>query len=556
MNKKSIVLIGGIALAFPCVGWSDVMPSALFTDGMVIQRETKAPVWGTADAGERVTVTASWGETAAVTAGEKGKWMVKLQTPSAGGPHALTIKGNNSVEIKDVLSGEVWFCSGQSNMDFEMKKLAVAFPQRTTPEHEPAANYVKKEMETAKDNLLRQFTVTKAMSPIEPLTTLKGSWMDSSPQHNPGFSATAYFFGRELRQKLNVPVGLIKCAWGGTRIEPWIPAEAFQQDKEMAAYFKSNMSDLEIKMAKWSPEQAEANYQAAIKLANANRKGRKTRRSRGPSKETDPKANQQFPSTLFNAMVNPAVPYAIKGAIWYQGESNAGHHTAMYETNFRTMIRSWREHWGQGDFPFYFAQLANYRGRSRANYRPPAAKPVDYHGWPSICDQQRRTLGLKNTGMAVLSDIGEPADVHPHNKMDAGKRLALWALKNDYKQKLPVCSGPLYKSHNIKGDKVIIQFDSAGSGLMAGSKVGMADTQATDEALNFFQICGKDRKWKWANVRITGKDTIAVSHSDIANPTVVRYAWSENAESANLYNKEGLPASIFTTEAEIRSYKR
>ena len=550
MKMKSIVLIFGMSFAVPLIGWSDVRPAALFTDGMVIQRETKAPVWGTADVGEHVTVEFA-GQSKTAMPDETGKWSVKLDPmPASSEPRAMIISSQVSgfkFQVSDVLVGEVWFCSGQSNMDFEMKRLAVASPKRTTSEHVPAANYIKKEMETAKDNLLRQFTVTKATSPFEPLTTLAGSWIDSSPQHNPDFSATAYFFGRELRKELNVPVGLIKCAWGGTKVEPWIPAEAFQQDKEMAAYYDDIQSDLENKKAAWDPKQAEINHQAAVKRWNTKKRGRK------PKKASEPKADQQFPSTLFNAMVNPVVPYAIRGTIWYQGESNAGHNTLQYETNFRTMIGAWREQWGQGDFPFYFVQLANYRGRSRANYQPPAAKPVEYHGWPSICDQQRRTLGLKNTGMAVLSDIGEPADVHPHNKIDVGKRLALWALKHDYNQKVSVCSGPLYKRHIIKGDQVFIQFDSAGSGLMAGSKVGLADTQATDEALNYFQICGADRQWQWATVEITDKDTIAVSHPDVANPTVVRYAWSENAESANLYNKEGLPASIFTTEAEIPS---
>ena len=263
------------------------------------------------------------------------------------------------------------------------------------------------------------------------------------------------------------------------------------------------------------------------------------------------KKNQQQASTLFNAMVNPVIPYAIRGTIWYQGESNRDYNTLQYERHFSAMINSWRKQWGQGDFPFYFAQLANYQGRSRASYEPPAMKPVEYDGWPSICDQQRRTLGLKNTGMAVLSDIGEAADVHPHNKMDVGKRLALWALKHDYKKDIPVCSGPLYKSHEIKDDQVIISFDHAGSGLMSGSKVGMEATQETKAALKYFQICGEDRQWQWANVEITGKDTLAVSHPDLANPTVVRYAWSTNAKSANLYNKEGLPASIFTTETVI-----
>jgi len=545
---KAIVLTLGIGVALPLVGIADVRPSALFTDHMVIQRETQAPVWGTADAGESVTVSGSWGETAATTADASGKWSVKLQTPPAGGPHTLTLKGNNTVEIKDVLSGEVWFCSGQSNMDFELSKLAKIFEQRTEKRHEPAATYVKQEMETAQDSMLRQFTVQKNRSPLEPLETLSGQWVASSPQNNPDFSGTAYFFGRELRKELNVPVGLIKCAWSGTKVEPWIPAEAFQEDEEMEAYYEANMLALKNRMTQWDPAKAEADYQAARK---------KNRRAR---RQANPQQNQQLPSTLFNAMVNPVIPYAIRGTIWYQGESNAGHNTLRYETNFSTMIHAWRDHWGQGDFPFYFAQLANYQGRSRADFRPPVAEPVEYDGWPSICDQQRRTLRLKNTGMAVLSDIGEPHDVHPHNKMDVGKRLALWALKHDYpstglraggKAGDIVCSGPLYQRHTIKGDQVIIQFDHAGSGLMSGKKPVMDAAQATKEPLRYFQICGADRQWHWAQAEITGNDTVTVSHPEVPNPTVVRYAWSMNAESANLYNKEGLPASIFTTETEI-----
>jgi lysophospholipase L1-like esterase len=325
-------------------------------------------------------------------------------------------------------------------------------------------------------------------------------------------------------------------------VEPWIPAAEFRKDEEMAAYFESNLSDLK----EWDPNRAEAEYQAAFQKWETERKGRR------PKKAVDPKTSRQFPATLFNAMVNPVVPYAIKGAIWYQGESNAGHNTLKYEHNFRTMISSWREHWGQGDFPFYFAQLANWKN--------PVSAPVEYDDWASVCDQQRRTLSLKNTGMAVLNDIGEARDIHPYNKVDVGKRLALWALKNDYPSTVLragkkagdlVCSGPLYKSHIIKDGKVIITFDSVGTGLMSGAKAELADTKATDEPLKHFQICGADRQWKWAQAEITGTDTIAVSHAEVANPTVVRYAWAQNPETANLYNKEGLPASIFTTEAEI-----
>lgn len=516
---------------------ADVKPVGLFADGMVIQRETKAPVWGTAEAGEKVTVTASWGTSADTTADASGKWMVKLKTPKAGGPYTLTIQGNNTVEIKDVLSGEVWFCSGQSNMDFVLGRL-VNSTKSTLPVDQLAAEYNKNEVATAEDDLLRQFTVKTTKSPFEPLDAFTGAWIRSSPENNADFSATAYFFGRELRRRLDVPVAVIKCAVGATYIESWMPAEALQADKEMAAFYESQVKALEGRLARWDPKKAEARYQTALKKWQATRKGR------NPRPPFSPKEHGNIPTTLFNGMVHPIIPYAIKGVIWYQGEGNASRNTEKYERNFRTLIGAWREHWGQGDFPFYFAQLANFG--------EPVSEPVDSDSWASICDQQRRTLGLKNTGMAVLSDIGEAKDVHPHNKMDVGKRLALWALKNDYKQKVTVCSGPLYKSHKIQGDQVIITFDSAGSGLMAGSKTGLEATQETDEALKHFQICGVDRQWKWANVEIAGKDTVTVSHPEIANPTVVRYAWSKNAESANLYNKEGLPASLFTTDATNR----
>ncbi|WP_168432907.1 sialate O-acetylesterase [Pontiella sulfatireligans] len=530
------VMTAAIALLVSSAGFADVRPAALFADNMVLQRETQAPVWGRADADEKVMVSGSWGETASTKADESGKWSVKLQTPAAGGPYTLTIKGDNTVEIKNVLSGEVWFCSGQSNMDFALNMLAKT-SSRTEKKYEPAATCVRQEMETAQDELFRQFEVEKNTSPFESLDALKGRWKASSAANNPAFSATAYFFGRELRKELGVPVGLIKCAWGGTRVEPWIPAGEYLKDDEMAAYFERESTGLKDQISKWNPAKVEERYQAALKRWETTKKGRK------PRPASNPKENKQMPATLFNAMVNPVIPYAMKGAIWYQGENNASHNTENYEHNFRAMISAWREHWDQGDFPFYFAQLANFKA--------PVTEPVEFNGWASICDQQRRTLSLKNTGMAVLNDIGEANDIHPHNKMDVGKRLALWALKHDYNRNVPACSGPLYKHHKIKGDRVIITFDHAGSGLMTGNKTGMADTQKTDEPPKYFQICGKDRQWKWAQAEITGKDTIAVSHPEVAEPAVVRYAWAQNPEAANLYNKEGLPASVFTTEAEI-----
>jgi sialate O-acetylesterase len=539
MKTKSIAIILGMAAAFPFAGMADVKPAGLFTDGMVIQRETNAPVWGTADAGEKVTVRASWGKTAATTADASGKWMVKLATPKAGGPYTMTIQGNNTVNIKDVLSGEVWFCSGQSNMKYQLRKLANARPKVTEEKYEPVAAYIKKEMDTAQDEMLRLFDLAEKTSAFEPLETLSGQWEACSPEANPEFSGTAYFFGRELRKALNVPVGLITCTWGGTRVESWMPAEAFQQDKEMATYYERQRSGLKKLVKKWDPKQAEANYQAALAKQTAKGKGRK------PKREKDPEGNHKNLTTLFNGMVNPVIPYAIRGTIWYQGESHGTSIAHRYGAHFSAMISAWRKQWDQGDFPFYFAQLANHKD--------PVTEPVEFNSWALVCDQQRRTLGLKNTGMAVLNDVGEANDIHPHNKVDVGKRLALWALKNDYKQNIPVCSGPLYKSHEIKGDQVIILFDSAGSGLMSGEKPVMGTARKTGEPLKHFQICGADRQWKWARADITGKDTVTVSHPEVRTPVVVRYAWAQNPESANLYNKEGLPASIFTTANLVTS---
>ena len=487
LKMPTLVLV---TVLHSCVAMADVKPAQLFMDNMVIQRETQAPVWGTADSGEQVTVTGSWGESASAVTGEDGKWCVKLQTPAAGGPHTITLKGKNSVEVKNVLSGEVWVCSGQSNMDFTLKLLSKVVRNQ---KFKSVNDYLRKEIDTADDNLLRQFTVSRSST----RTTLKGEWITTKPEQVGAFTATGYFFGRELRRELKVPVGLIKASVGGTVIEPWIPEEGYQSNKEMTEFLKS-------------PHNV-------------------------------PK--HQSPTYLFNTMIRPVIPYAIKGVIWYQGESNGKRRPAMYGTNFRTLITFWRSLWGQGNFPFYYAQLANCKGT--------CVEPVEYSNWALICEQQRRTLSLENTGMAVLNDIGDAKDAHPKNKIDVGKRLAAWAFKRDYGIDLTAWSGPLYKSHNIQDGKVIITFDHVGSGLMIGSKHLMEETKESNDPLKRFQICGKDRKWQWAEAKITGKNTVEVSHADIAEPTIVRYAWSINPEGANLYNREGFPASLFTTEADL-----
>ena len=492
MKYKSIKLMLGIAFAIPNVAWADVVPCSLFADHMVIQRDTQAPVWGSADAGEEVSVTGSWGDTVTTTADTSGKWMVKLKTPAAGGPHTLTIKGNNTVEIKDVLSGEVWFCSGQSNMEWEMHKLAKVSAKRTTPEHVPTANYVKKEMETASDQLLRQFTVARSKSPQKPLTTLTGSWLDSSPQNNPGFSGTAYFFGRELRKELNVPIGLIKCAWGGTRIEPWMPAEAFQADKEMAAYYQKN---------------------------------------------------QKQASAIFNGMVNPVIPYAIKGAIWYQGESNSGD-GIHYLPKLKALVQGWREIWQQpADFPFYFYVV------KLAQFHKHTTNPEGGDGFARIRVAQDRIQELPHTGVASAIDIGNGRDIHPQNKQDVGKRLALWALRDVYGKKDITVTGPTYKGIQVEGNTVTISYDHIGAGLMAAKKKDpFQPVVATPEAkLASFAISGADKKWHWADASIDG-NTVKLSSAEVAQPVAVRYAYRGNPANANLYNKDGLPAIPFRTD--------
>jgi sialate O-acetylesterase len=533
MSHRALLLA---LLTAPILGMADVRPAALFADHMIIQRATQAPVWGWADVGEVVTVSGSWGASAQVVTGDDGRWMVRLDTPEAGGPHRITLQGKNTVEIEDVLSGEVWFCSGQSNMDYAMGLLAKV-NSRTEPQDQRIAEMIQAEIRSAEDSQLRQFTVARNTAPLESEDALAGAWILASPQSTADFSATAYYFARELRQALKVPVAVIECAWGGTRVEAWIPADSFQQDEAMAGYYAEHLAAMQAALATWDPEASAAEYAAALETWKRRKQGPRPRLAPYPPE------NPQFPSTLFNAMVHPVIPYAIKGVIWYQGEANVSHNTLNYEQYFRAMIRGWRQHWGQGDFPFYFVQLAGLRA--------PLTEPVEYNNWASIREQQRRSLGLENTGMAVSHDIGEANDIHPHNKIDVGKRLALWALKQDYQQALSVCSGPLYLRHHIEGDRVIIEFDSVGSGLMAGSKAGIAETQSSGESLQHFQVCGADRQWHWARAQITGTHTIVVSHPEVAAPQVVRYAWAQNPLAANLYNREGLPASIFTTEVDI-----
>lgn len=533
MKYRPIFFLTLLLSVFSQTSFADVSLNALFSDHMVVQRETKIPVWGWANPLEKISIKTTWGAKAETIAKNDSTWSVKLKTPKAGGPFQITISGNNTIVIDDVLSGEVWLCGGQSNMDHH---LSTYITDAREPQYQPLVEHIRSEIENSKDPLLRTMVVPHRTSIDKKITNFKADWFSVNSEQTGKFSATGYFFGKELREKLDIPIGLVECARGATRVQPWISVETYESDEKMNLYYQEELKKAREKMAIMDVEgYVDTTYQKDLKKwKEKGKEGRKPRPVPHPTKDI------KIPATYHNGMVYSIVPYAIKGVIWYQGESNSHYMTDQYEEYFTTLIKSWRAEWNQGDFPFYWVQLSAFE--------QPNEEPKEECGWASVNDQQRRTLKVKNTGMAVTYDIGEAEDIHPHNKMDVGKRLSLWALKNEYNFKEIVCSGPLYKSHKIKDGKVEIKFSNVGSGLMVGKKVLLEDTVPVDEPLKGFQIAGKDRSWKWAKAKIIFKNKILVSHPDVPEPTIVRYAWSKNPEGANLYNEEGLPASVFTTE--------
>jgi len=514
--------------------------ASIFSDGMVLQRDEPLPVWGRADSGATVAVEFN-GQKKSATAGADGRWQVKLDAMQAlnTGGKMVVVCGDESKNINDVVVGEVWFCSGQSNMDLPLAWLG---GKASEERFQPIADYIDREIKTTEDSLFRQFAVKHGHSPLEELDTTKGQWISSTPATNGSFTGPGYFFGKELRKQLKVPVGLIKCAYGGTSIEPWIPKSGFMRYGKLNAKFDSQIERMKQAIDAW--DQAKVDREHAEKVKKWEEGGKKGHR---PGKPGPPQNNPQFVTTLFNAMVHPVIPYRIKGVIWYQGETNAMVNGDEYAVLFETLVNSWRESWGKADMPFYMAQLANWKG---------------FRDWVKVCDAQRRAIGrVDNTGMAVLYDIGEETDIHPKNKIDVGKRLALWALKNDYKLDVPACSGPLYKTHEVRGDHIMVTFNHAGSGLMVGRKELLNEAKEVNEPLKHFEVAGVGADWQPARAEIASNNSVKVWSEDVPRPNKVRYAWKPNPEGLNLYNKEGLPASLFTSEPnfvdlELRSETR
>lgn len=659
------------ALSTGCL-FADIKLPAIISNHMVLEKTAKVPIWGKADPGEEITVTLD-GQTAKATTRPDGKWMTSLNLKdSAPGPFEMKIEGKNKLTLADVVVGEVWVASGQSNMEWSLANTTGA----------------AEEIARSANPMLRQFLVKKnATCDVQDDT--EGTWVTASPQTSGGFSAAGYYFAKKLQNELKVPVGLVHTSWGGTPSEAWTSVEAIdsiadlktsrerdwavvkgypekkksfvegmnrwtkengREDKptaDPAAYAGMDVSTegwIPVKIpgavtAKGLPEAGVIWLRKEIEITNtaadfslqfpidgydsiywngelvkqttyqdfpgtgyvrrhgsysikpaALKKGRNILAIRlyepvGPAKISAPmmagsfnligewqaKAEHEFPSLdaaklaaapqppvnpvtpqnvascLFNGMVNPILPYAIRGAIWYQGESNAGR-AIQYRTAFPLLIADWRKQWNQGDFPFYFCQLANYM--------PKKPEPGD-SAWAELREAQSMTLGLPNTGQAVLIDIGESVDIHPRNKKDVGERLALIALARDYGKSVPF-SGPVYDSMKVANGKVVLSFKSTDGGLVAKAlpdrysvKSQSGETaplvrNSPNSEMEGFAICGADRKWVWADAKISGNDVIVWS-DNVSAPVAVRYAWAENP-TCNLFNGAGLPASPFRTD--------
>ncbi len=476
--------------------------ASVFQPHMVLQRGMKTPVWGWAPPGAEVRVELA-GRTASARAEGQGKWMVRIGPLEAGGPYTLIVScGGTTLKLRDVLVGDVWIASGQSNMDWRVD-------QSMNAEAEIAAAHYPR---------LRLLKVGKMVG-VEPFDYLSGgSWKPCSPETVGEFSGVAYFFGRHLHRKLGIPIGLIHTAFGGTPISSWMPIEdlrACPASKAVFAWWSRIMKSFPQRLKRY--EQIEAKWK--VRAREAKRQGKPV-----PEKPYPPlgPGHDHQPAGLYNAMVHPLVPYGIKGVIWYQGEENV-RQAHQYRQLFPALIRGWRRVWGQGPFSFLFVQLAGFG-------------IWDYKYWPWLREAQEAALSLPNTGMAVAIDVGEKANIHPVNKQEVGRRLALVALAKVYGRKIPY-SGPVFRSMEIRGDRVRISFTHIHGGLVVrGGK-----------DLRGFQAAGRDRKFHPARAWIEG-DQVVLRSPRVPNPVAVRYGWAGFPE-CNLYNRAGLPARPFRTDS-------
>jgi sialate O-acetylesterase len=497
---KSALSLGVALLTGALSAQADVRLPVIFNDGMVLQQGTKVPVWGWADNNEEVTVTFQGQR--ATTIAKDGKWKVLFNPLKASAePDVMTVSGRNYVRIQDVLVGEVWICSGQSNMEWPLNRSFEA----------------KGDIDKSANPMIRLFTVPKTKAD-EPLSDIKGvaKWLDCKPVNSTWFSAVGYYFGRSLQPALNVPVGLIHTSWGGSPAEVWMSEAALEAKPD----YKENILG--------AYAGAETNYKNAVaKYTNDVAAAKKS----GAKAPVAPRAPWK-PTELYNGMIAPIVPFAVKGAIWYQGESNASR-AHQYRSLFADMIKNWRKDWGVMDnqFTFLCVQLAPFKAIK--------TEPGE-SDWAELREAQLMSTKMQKVGMAVITDVGDEKDIHPTKKAPVGARLALAARGIAYGEKI-VYSGPVYKSMKVKNDKTagpraILSFDHVGAGL-----------EAKGGDLKGFAICGEDHKFVWAKAEILPDNTIAVSHPDVKKPVAVRYGWAD-FPVVNLWNKDGLPATPFRTD--------
>lgn len=509
-----IPIIAGFFL-FSTALTADIRLPSVIGSHMVLQQDQPIKIWGWAEPGEFLSV-ALGKQQGQATAGKDGSWEIVLEPMKAGkSPLKMTISGSRgqSVVLDDILMGEVWVCSGQSNMEWEMRRI-----------HSPTPEILR-----ADNPHIRLFHVPRKVS-LYPQDNVDAKWDVCSPDTIRDFSAVAYYFGRELHRNLDVPVGLISTRWGGTRIEPWTPVSGFRSVPELHGIlqeletedkeYRAEMIDRLPPLKKW-PEMLEEALSEGTKIPPQ------------PEMPFHPLLNPQAPTALYNAMVHPLIRFAIRGAIWYQGEANRND-GAIYTKKMEALITGWRNAWGLGDFPFYYVQLAphNY------GYIPDdqESDTLDYYRLPIIWEAQLEALKIPNTGMAVTTDITELYDIHPKNKYDVGRRLSLWALAKTYGQDDLLYSGPLYRDMSVEGNKVRIRFDHVGSGLIS----------LDGRPLSWFEIAGEERTFVKARAEIDG-NSVVVWNDRVSDPVAVRFGWYQLA-TPNLGNREGLPASPFRTD--------
>jgi sialate O-acetylesterase len=481
-----------------------VQVPTLFSDHMVLQQGGPIPVWGWADAGEAVTVTLGT-DTIAASAGADGRWQVALPARIASDAAAtLTIAGTNTITCSDVLIGEVWVCSGQSNMERQLGPR---------PGQQEIVNW-KQEVTAAHHPTIRQFHVKRTKAD-QPATTVAGSWAVCSPETVADFTAVGYFFGRDLQAARKVPVGLIHSSWGGSSAEQWTSDEVLKADPRLVTVFEDfskDVSEFPAKAAKFKEERPALMKKWETEAAAAKAAGRpEPKKPQGPR---DHSGNR--PTCLFNGMIAPLIPYGIRGVVWYQGESNSGK-AAQYRSLFPAMIGDWRQRWKLGDFPFLFVQIAPNVGIK------PEIRDAQLYTWNTV----------PNTAMAVITDCGDPNDIHPPHKQPVGARLALAARAIAYGEQIEY-SGPRFTGIKPTGATATVSFDHTGSGLVA-----------KDGALKGFEIAGADKVFVAAQAEILGA-TVVVQSPQVPQPVAVRYGWS-NVPDVNLFNAEGLPASPFTS---------